>query len=211
MLRIHDVLVYIRILIWIRGSMPLTNGSGFGSGSSFFRHQPSRCQQKTNFFKKDFLLIYFLKVHLHYFLRYKVKKKSNISRNQGFSYYFCLVIEGSGSGGDRRTRIGIHISDFGSGSRRPKNIRILRIRIRIRIRNTGLLIAALPNSIHCCRPRGGLQQGREEAGWQGGREERQAESARQVSRGYQEHHVILQEEINPALVAPDPTFYRSHS
>jgi hypothetical protein len=36
MLRIHDILVWIRIRIWIwiRGSMPLTNGSG--SGSCFF-------------------------------------------------------------------------------------------------------------------------------------------------------------------------------
>jgi hypothetical protein len=32
-LRIHDILVWI----WIRGSMPLTNGSGFGSGSCYFR------------------------------------------------------------------------------------------------------------------------------------------------------------------------------
>jgi hypothetical protein len=32
--RIHDILVWIRI----RGSMPLTNGSGFRSGSCFFRH-----------------------------------------------------------------------------------------------------------------------------------------------------------------------------
>jgi hypothetical protein len=31
-LRIHDILVWIRIRIWIHGSMPLTNGSGCGSG-----------------------------------------------------------------------------------------------------------------------------------------------------------------------------------
>jgi|688.fasta_scaffold169501_2 hypothetical protein len=31
-LRIHDILVLIRI--WIRGFVPLTNGSGCGSGSS---------------------------------------------------------------------------------------------------------------------------------------------------------------------------------
>ncbi len=47
-LRILDILVWIRI--WIRGSRPLTNGSGFGSGcgsgSCYFRHSPSRCQQK---------------------------------------------------------------------------------------------------------------------------------------------------------------------
>ncbi len=34
MLRIHDILVWT----WIRGSMPLTNGSQFGSGSCYFRH-----------------------------------------------------------------------------------------------------------------------------------------------------------------------------
>jgi hypothetical protein len=33
-LRIHDILVWI----WIRGSMPLTNGSGWGSGSFYFHH-----------------------------------------------------------------------------------------------------------------------------------------------------------------------------
>ncbi len=34
--QIHDILVWIRIRIWIRGSMPLTNGSGCGSGSCSF-------------------------------------------------------------------------------------------------------------------------------------------------------------------------------
>ncbi len=42
-LRIHDILVWIRI----RGSMPLTNGSECGSGSFHFHHWPSRCQQKN--------------------------------------------------------------------------------------------------------------------------------------------------------------------
>jgi hypothetical protein len=31
-------------------------------------------------------------------LLFEVKKKSQNSRNQGFSYYFCLMIEGSGVG-----------------------------------------------------------------------------------------------------------------
>ncbi len=39
-------------------------------------------------------------------------KKSQNSRNQGFSYYFCLMIEGSGSGSIPHTN--------GSGSGRPK-------------------------------------------------------------------------------------------
>jgi hypothetical protein len=33
-LRIHNILVWIRV----PGSLPLTNGSGFGSGSCYFRH-----------------------------------------------------------------------------------------------------------------------------------------------------------------------------
>jgi hypothetical protein len=32
-LRIHDILAWIRIRIWICGSMPLTNGFGSGYGS----------------------------------------------------------------------------------------------------------------------------------------------------------------------------------
>ncbi len=72
-LRIHDILVWIRIRIWIRGSMPLTYGSGFGSGSFYFHHWSSRCQQKTNL-KKSFPAYYFLKVLLHQFSKIKSKK-----------------------------------------------------------------------------------------------------------------------------------------
>jgi hypothetical protein len=46
--------------------------------------------------------------------------------NQEFSYFFCLVIEGSRSG---------------SGSRRPKNMWIRWILIRIRIPNTAKKLA----------------------------------------------------------------------
>ncbi len=88
-LRIHDILVWIRI----RVSMPLTNGSGFGSGCGSF--------------------------YFHY------QKKSQNSENQGFSHYFCLMIEGSET---------IPLTNgSGPGSRRPRN---MWIRIRIRIRNT---------------------------------------------------------------------------
>jgi len=42
---------------------------------------------------------YFLKVHLHHFSKIKSQKELKInSRNQGSSYYFCMMIEGSGSG-----------------------------------------------------------------------------------------------------------------
>ncbi len=92
MLRIHDILGWIRI----RGSMPRINGSG--SGSCYFRHWPSRCQQKTNFFNTIFSAHYFFTVHLHHISKIKSQKESQNSRNQGFSYYFCMMIEGSGSG-----------------------------------------------------------------------------------------------------------------
>jgi hypothetical protein len=56
--------------------------------------------------------------------------KSLKSRNQGFLYYFCLMIEGSGSGSIPLT------NGSRSGPGRPKYMRIRWIRIRIRIRNT---------------------------------------------------------------------------
>jgi hypothetical protein len=112
-LRIHDILAWIRIRIWIRGSKPLTGGSG----SCYFRHRSSTCQ---NYLKKVFLMITFTFTFLSFF-KDKKSKRSHKAGNQGFSYYFCLVTEGSGSGSVPLTN--------GSGSRRLKNIRIRRIRI----------------------------------------------------------------------------------
>ncbi len=79
-----------------------------------------RDANKTQFLK-FFSAYYFSKVHLHHFSKIKSQKESQNSRNQGFSYYFCMMIEGSGS------------IPLTNGSRRPKNMWIL---IRIRIRNT---------------------------------------------------------------------------
>ncbi len=103
----------VRIRIQICGSIPLTNGSGSGcwSGPCYFRQWPSRCQKKILFF--ILLLFTFWRYIYIIFQRWKVIKKSQKSRNQCFSHYFCLMIEGS-------------------GSRRPKNTWILWIRIRIR-------------------------------------------------------------------------------
>ncbi len=70
--------------------------------------------------KKGFLLITFGRYIYIIFQRCKVEKKSQNTRNQCFSYYFWLMIEGSGS---------ISLTN-GSGFVRPKNIWILRIRIR---------------------------------------------------------------------------------
>jgi len=61
--------------------------------------------------KINFPAYYFLKLHLHHFSKTKSQKESQNSRNQGFSYYFCMMIEGSGSA-------------------RPKNMWIRWIRIR---------------------------------------------------------------------------------
>jgi hypothetical protein len=61
--------------IRIPGSMRLTNGSG----SFYFHHLPSRCQQKTNL-KKSFLHIirYLLKVLKHQFAKVKSHKTVEI-------------------------------------------------------------------------------------------------------------------------------------
>jgi hypothetical protein len=45
--------------------------------------------------RKSFSAYYFLKVHIHHFLKIKVIKKLQKSRNQSFTF-FCLMIEGSG-------------------------------------------------------------------------------------------------------------------
>ncbi len=105
--RIHDILVWIRI----RGSMPLTNGSG--SGSCYCRHWPSRCQQKSNFLTQFFLLVTFWRYI--YIIKIKSQKESQNSRIQGYSYYFCMMIEGSRAGS------GSIPLPSGSGSGRPKN------------------------------------------------------------------------------------------
>jgi hypothetical protein len=58
--RIHDILVWIRIRI--RGSMPLTNGSG-----SFYFFTDLQDANKKLILKKSFPVYYFFKVLVHYF------------------------------------------------------------------------------------------------------------------------------------------------
>jgi hypothetical protein len=112
-----------------------------GSGSCYFRHWPSRCQQKTYFLTQLFLLITFCKVHLHNFLKIKSQKESQNCRNQGFTYYFCMMIEGSGAGAGSIPLT----SGSRSGSGRPKN-RWIRIRIRNTERNS-ILFQRLKQSV----------------------------------------------------------------
>ena len=78
---------------------------------------------KKLIFNTIFSAYYFLKVHLrvHHFSKIKSQKESQNIRNKGFSYYFCMMIEGSGSGSIPLTS--------GSGSGRP-NMWIRWIRIR---------------------------------------------------------------------------------
>jgi hypothetical protein len=70
---------------------------------------------------------YFLKIHLHNFLKIRSQKESQNGRIQEFSYYFCMMIEESGS---------IPLT-CGSGSGRPKNTWLRWIRIRNTVYNNG--------------------------------------------------------------------------
>ncbi len=125
--RIHDILVWIRI----RESMPLTNGSGSWIRILLFSSLTFKMPAKnySNFLTQFFLLVTFLKVHLHYFSKIKSQKESQNSRIQD-CYYFCMI-EGSGSGS--KAGSGSIPLTSGSGSGRQKNMWIW---IRIRIRNT---------------------------------------------------------------------------
>jgi hypothetical protein len=100
---------YLRIQIC--GSVPLTNGSGSDSGSCSFHQWPSRRQLKM-----IFLLISFWRYIDIFLLWLNLIKYSQNGKNQGFSHYFCLMIEGSGSGYESRSELLTN----GSGSGRPK-------------------------------------------------------------------------------------------
>ena len=124
MLRIHDMLGWIRI----SGSMPLTNGSGSWIRILLFLSLTFKMPAKNYFFYTIFSAYDFLKLHLHHFSKTKIQKESHNRRNQGFSYYFCMMIEGSGSiAGSGSGSIPL---TSGSGSWRPKNTWIRWIRIR---------------------------------------------------------------------------------
>ncbi len=73
-IRNFEIRNFVNTLIRIRicGSMPLTNGSG--SGSFYFHHWPSRCQQKKNFFKKLFCIVLFEGTFTSFFKGNKSKR-----------------------------------------------------------------------------------------------------------------------------------------
>jgi hypothetical protein len=84
-LGIRHILVRIRMRIRILGSVPLTNGSGYGSG------MPKKLMDPGPDADSEHWYIYII------LQRYNVIKKLQNSTNQGFSYWFCLMMEGSGS------------------------------------------------------------------------------------------------------------------
>ena len=49
--------------------------------------------KKLVIFEQSFSAHYVLKVLLHHFSKIKIPKKSQNSMNEGFSDYFCLMIE----------------------------------------------------------------------------------------------------------------------
>ena len=84
-LRIHDILGWIRIRI--PGSMPLTNRSGFGSGfgsgswirtllfSTLTFKMPTKNLFFNTIFNTIFSAYYFLKLNLHHFTKIKSQKE----------------------------------------------------------------------------------------------------------------------------------------
>jgi hypothetical protein len=80
----------------------------YGSGFCFFSSVTFKTATINLVLK--FFAYYFLKVHLHRFSKIKVIKKSQNRCNQGFSYYFCLMIEVSGSGSTKIIWIRIRIT-----------------------------------------------------------------------------------------------------
>ncbi len=85
----------------------MTYWCGSRSGSCYFRHCPSRRQQKTIFYLK-FSCYYFLKVHFHNFS--KINSQKEVTKQYKSRFFFLLFLLD-----DRRilagSRIRIHNSD----------------------------------------------------------------------------------------------------
>ncbi len=76
MFQIRDILAWIRKRIQIK-----------------LRILPS----KNIFFSKFLLFTFWRYIYIHHSLKIKSQKEPQKSWNQGFSYYFCLMMEGCGS------------------------------------------------------------------------------------------------------------------
>jgi hypothetical protein len=96
------------------GSMLLTTGSGFGSGTCIFVIGLQDSNKKI-IFCQSFAPYYFLKVHLHHFSKIKSQKEVTKQKESRFFllfFNFCLIIEGSGT------------VPLTNGSGLPKNMQI---------------------------------------------------------------------------------------
>ncbi len=113
-LRIRDILVRIRIrtYLWLIDPDP---------NPAIFVSDLQDANKKLFCFLSFFLLINFRMYTYIIFQRWEVIKNSLNIRNQGFSSFFCLLMEGFGS----------EQINYLSWSRRHKNILILWIRIRL--------------------------------------------------------------------------------
>jgi hypothetical protein len=105
-LRIRDI--FVRIRIRILGSVPWRTDLDPGGSKTYGSVPGPGCVSGTL-------------VHLHHSSKIKIMKKSQNWRNQGFSYYFCLMMEGSGVGPGAESVLVTNGSGCGSG--KPKNIR----------------------------------------------------------------------------------------
>jgi hypothetical protein len=61
-----------------------------------------------------------MKVHIHHFPKIKSQEESQNSMNQGFSYYFCMMTEGSGSATLVIDKPGIYLPQ--SNETRPEKV-----------------------------------------------------------------------------------------
>ncbi len=122
----HDILVWT----WIRILDP---------DPAIFVIDLQDASKKLIFWHNIFCLLLFEGKFTSFFKDKKLKESQN-SRNQGFSYYFCMIIEGSGS----RAGSGSIPLTPGSGSLRPKNMWIRWIWIWIWIRNTDIYNQWIP-------------------------------------------------------------------
>jgi hypothetical protein len=78
------------------GPVPLTNRSGLiRLRILLYSSVTFKTSRKNNFFSLGFTPYSFFKTHLNYSSKKKVIKKSQNNRNQGFSKFFCLLMEGS--------------------------------------------------------------------------------------------------------------------
>ncbi len=101
---------------------------------------------KKLIFKKKFSCILLLR-YLYVIFKDKMSKRCQNSRNQGFSYYISLMIEGSGSG----SRAGSGSILLTSGSGWPKNMWIRWIR------NTAEITTGAPSLKQCFEPVSGIR------------------------------------------------------